>query len=309
MKIGIVGAGAMGSVYGAILSGSGNELWLLDVWKEHIEAIRGNGLRVEGASGDRTVRVNATLDAGDAGPCELVVVATKGHQTEAAVRSAAPMIGPATLVLTLQNGLGNAERMERLIGAENLLVGIAGGFGASVVGPGHVHHNGWEAIHLAEVRGGISDRLRAVAEVWEKAGFKVKVFDDLKPLIWGKLMGNVGFSPVCTLTALTMGEVLASPGAWSVSEALVREASAVAQAKGIRLPYDEPVSWVREFGSKMPKARPSMSLDIIAGRRSEIDSINGGVVQEAEALGVPVPVNRLMVSLVKALEEGRLARG
>jgi 2-dehydropantoate 2-reductase len=145
--------------------------------------------------------------------------------------------------------------------------------------------------------------------VWKKAGFKVKVFDDLQPLIWGKLMGNVGFSPVCTLTALTMGEVLASPEAWSVSEVLVKEAFAVAQAKGIKRPYDEPVRWVREFGSKMPLARPSMWLDINAGRRSEIDSINGGVVREAEALGVQVPVNRVMVSLVKALEEGRLARG
>ncbi len=309
MKIGIVGAGAMGSVYGAILADAGNELWLLDVWKEHIDAIRQRGLRVEGASGDRTVRVNCTLDARDAGACDLVVVATKGHQTEAAVRDAAPMIGPASLVLTLQNGLGNAERMERLIGARNLLVGIAGGFGASVVGPGHIHHNGWEAIHLAEVRGGISDRLNAVAEVWKTAGFKVRAFDDLQPLIWGKLMGNVGFSPVCTLTGLTMGEVLASADAWSVSEALVGEAVAVARAKGVTLPYDDPLRWVREFGSKMPLARPSMWLDINAGRRSEIDSINGGIVGEAEALGVPVPVNRLMVRLVKALEEGRLARG
>lgn len=307
MKVGIVGAGAMGSVYGGILGDAGNEVWLLDVWKEHIEAIRARGVRVEGASGDRTVRVNATLDAREAGVCELVVVATKAMDTEAGVKNAATMIGPDTLVLTIQNGIGNAERMERLVGAKNLLVGIAGGFGASVVGPGHVHHNGWEAIHLGEFQGGVTERLDRVAGVWQKAGFRVRVFEDIQPLIWGKLMGNVGFSTVCTVTGLTVGEVIASPEAWSISEALVREAFAVAQAKKITLPYAEPVRWVREFGSKMPGARPSMWQDIEAGRRTEIDSINGGVVREAEALGVPVPVNRVMVSLVKALEGKRLA--
>jgi 2-dehydropantoate 2-reductase len=306
MKIGIVGAGAMGSVYGGILGDAGNEVWLLDVWKEHIEAIRTKGIRVAGASGDRTVRVNATLAAREAGACELVIVATKAMDTEAGVRNAAAMIGPDTLVLTIQNGIGNAERMERLVGAKNLLVGIAGGFGASVVGPGHVHHNGWEAIHLGEFHGGVTERLNRVAEVWKKAGFRVRVFEDIQPLIWGKLMGNVGFSTVSTVTGLTIGEIIASPEAWSITEALVREAFAVAQAKKITLPYDDPVRWVREFGSKMPNARPSMWQDLEAGRRSEIDSINGGVVREAEALGVPVPVNRVMVSLVKALEAKRI---
>ncbi|MFQ5897201.1 MAG: ketopantoate reductase family protein [Candidatus Methylomirabilia bacterium] len=305
MKIGIVGAGAMGSVYGAILGDAGNEVWLLDVWKEQIEAIRARGVRVEGASGDRTVGVNATLDAKEAGVCELLIVATKAMDTEAAVKNAAPMIGAETLLLTIQNGLGNAERMERLVGAKNLLVGIAGGFGASVVGPGHVHHNGWEAIHLGEFQGGLSERLNRVAEVWRKAGFKVRVFDDIQPLVWGKLMGNVGFSAVCTVTGLTVGEVIASPEAWSITEALVREAFAVAQAKKIVLPYDDPVRWVREFASKMPRARPSMLQDMEAGRRTEIDSINGGVVREAEALGVPVPVNRVMCSLVRTMETGR----
>lgn len=303
MKIGIVGAGAMGSVYGGILGDAGNEVWLLDVWKEHIEAIRQRGARVEGASGDRTVRVNATLDAREAGSCELLVVATKAMDTEAAVENARPMIGPATLVLTIQNGLGNAERMERLVGPKNLLVGIAGGFGASVVAPGHVHHNGWEAIHLGELAGGITDRLDRIAEVWKKAGFRVRVFDDIQPLIWGKLIGNVGFSAICTITGLRVGQVLDNPWASSVMEANVREAFAVAQAKKIKLSYDDPVAWIREFGAKIPNAQPSMLQDVLAGRRTEIDSLNGAVVREAELLGIPAPMNHAVTLLVKALEE------
>lgn len=303
MKIGIVGAGAMGSVYGGILGDAGDEVWLLDVWKEHIEAIRQRGVRVEGASGDRTVRVNATLDATEAGVCELVIVATKAMDTEAGVKNATPMIGPDTLVLTIQNGLGNAERMERLVGSKNLLVGIAGGFGASVVAPGHVHHHGWESIHLGEFSGAISGRLQQVARVWEKAGFRVKVFDDIQPLIWGKLMGNVGFSAVCTITGLRVGQVLKNPWASSVVEANVREAFAVAQAKKIRIAYDDPVAWVREFGAKIPDAQPSMLQDILAGRRTEIDSLNGAVAEEAERLSLPAPMNRAVTVLVKALEE------
>ncbi len=303
MKIGIVGAGAMGSVYGGILWDAGNEVWLLDVWREHIEAIRARGLRVEGASGDRTVRVNVTLDAGKAGPCELVVVATKAMDTEAAVKNAAPMIGPDTLVLTIQNGLGNAERMARLVGPKNLLVGIAGGFGASVVAPGHVHHNGWDAIHLGEFSSGTTDRLKRVAEVWKKAGFRVQIFDDIEPLIWGKLIGNVGFSAVCTITGQRVGQVLNNSWAWSVVKANVSEAFAVAQAKKIRLPYDDPVAWVTAFGGKIPNAVPSMLQDMLAGRRTEIDSLNGAVAREAELLGVPAPMNTAVTLLVKALEE------
>jgi len=308
MKIGIVGSGAMGSVYGGILGEGGNEIWLLDVWKAHIDAIRADGIRVQGASGDRTVRVNATLDAKEAGPCELVIVSTKGYDTEAGVRNAAPMIGPDTLVLTLQNGLGNAEKMESLIGPKNLLVGIAGGFGGSVVGPGHVHHNAWEAINIGEFQGVITPRLNGVVAVWANAGFKAKAFDDIQSLVWSKLLGNVGFSPVCTMTQQRMGEVIANPSSWAITEALVKEAFAVAQAKMVKLTYDDPVAWVREYGSKMPKTRPSMWLDIEAGRRCEIDTINGGIVNEADALGIPVPVNMTMVNLVKALERKATAK-
>ena len=156
MKIGIVGSGAMGSVYGALLADAGNDVWMFDKWPEHVEAMRTRGLRCEGASGDRTVAVNATTRAAEAGACELAIVATKVMDIEAALADARAMIGPETLVLAIQNGLGNVERVQRVLGAENLLFGIAGGFGAELKAPGHVHHNGMEAINLAELQGGIS---------------------------------------------------------------------------------------------------------------------------------------------------------
>jgi 2-dehydropantoate 2-reductase len=302
MKIGIVGSGAMGSVYGALLADAGNELWMFDQWQEHVAAMRSKGLRCTGASGDRTVTVNATTEAADAGPCELVVVATKGMHIEAAVQAAAPMIGSESLVLTIQNGLGNVERLQAVLGPDNLLFGIAGGFGAEMRGPGHAHHNGMEAINLAELQGGVSARLERVAEVWRAAGFKVATFDDLWPVLWSKLIANVAFSAICAATGMRVGQVRANEAAWGIAQACVREAVAVARAKGIELAYDDPVQWVSDFAAKIPNARPSMYQDVLAGRRSEIDTIQGGVVSEGEKLGIPTPTCALMVQLVKALE-------
>jgi 2-dehydropantoate 2-reductase len=309
MKIGIVGSGSMGSVYGALLADAGNELWMFDRWREHVDAMRSKGLRCTGASGDRTVPVNATVEAAAAGQCELVVVATKVMDIEAGVRAAAAMIGPETPVLTIQNGLGNIERIQRVLGPENLLFGIAGGFGAEMKAPGHVHHNGMEAINLAELRGGITDRLERIAEVWRQAGFKVATFADLWPVVWSKLIANVAFSAICTVTGMRVGQVRANEAAWRIACACVAEGAAVAKAEGVTLAYDDPVQWVSDFAGKIPHARPSMYQDLLAGRRSEIDSIQGGVVAEGRKLGVPTPTCALMVQLVKALQAKHQAHG
>lgn len=302
MKIGIVGSGAMGSVYGALLADAGNQVWMLDRWQEHVAAMAAGGLRCEGASGDRTVAVKATTDATEAGVCELVVVATKVMDIESALGGALAMVGPDTLVLSIQNGLGNVARVQRVLGPDNLLFGIAGGFGAAMVGPGHVHHHGMEAINLAELGSGVSPRLERVAEVWRGAGFTVAVKADLVPLVWSKLIANVAFSAVCAITGMRVGQVRQCAPAWAIARACVEETAAVAAAKGITLAQDDPVAWVAEFATKIPDARPSMYQDVLAGRRSEIGTIHGGVVAEAAPLGVPVPTCALMVQLVETLE-------
>jgi 2-dehydropantoate 2-reductase len=309
MKIGIIGSGAMGSVYGALLADAGNELWMFDQWRDHVAAMRERGLRCEGASGDRTVRVQATTDAAHAGRCELAIVATKVMDIEAAVGAARPMIGPDTVVLGIQNGLGNVDRLQRALGPENLLFGIAGGFGAELKGPGHVHHNGMEAINLAELAGGITPRLERVAEVWRAAGFTVNVYADLWPVVWSKLVANVALSAICAATGMRVGQARANEWSWGIARACVEEAVAVASAKGIALAYDDPVRWVSEFAGKIPNARPSMYQDLLAGRRSEIDAIHGGVVAEGAKVGVATPTCALMVRLIKALEAKTQAHG
>lgn len=303
VRIVVIGTGAMGSVYAGLLADAGLDVWAVDSWADHIEAIRRDGLRVSGASGDRVARLEASTDARDAGPADLVIIATKASGVEAAAEAARGILAPEGLVLTIQNGLGSAERVAAIVGKHRTLIGVVGGFGASMRAPGHAHHNGWEFLRLGEYDGGLSPRLEGVAELWRKGGFRVLLFEDIHQLIWEKFICNVAFSGTCTLTGLTIGEVLADPGAWQVASGCATEAHAVARAKGIRVDIDDPSAYVRAFGEKIPNARPSMLLDHMAGRRSEIDVINGSVPRVGAEVGVPTPVNATVVALVRAREK------
>ena len=302
MKIAIVGCGAMGSVYAALLAAAGHDIWAIDSWPEHVDAMRTKGLRLEGASGDRTVPLHASIRAADAGPCDLVIIATKAMHVEQAAEASRAIVGPETLVLSIQNGLGGPDTAARVLGKERLMVGVVGGFGASMRGPGHAHHNGWELVRLGELSGPITPRLEQVAEVWRSGGFKVKCFDDIDQLVWEKLICNVCFSGTCAMTELTIGQVMEDPDAWEVASGCATEAYLVARAKGVKLDIDEPVAYVRNFGSKIPNARPSMLLDHMAGRMSEIDAINGAIPVAGKALGVPTPYNTVVSALVRAKE-------
>ncbi len=302
MKIAILGCGAMGSVYAGLLSSAGHEVWAVDTWRDHVAAMRTKGLRVEGASGDRTVKLNATQTASDAGVCDLVIIATKARDVAAAARSAQPLLGAKTLVLSIQNGLGGPDVTASVLGRERVAVGVVGGFGASMRGPGHAHHNGMELVRLGELVGPVTPRLEAVAEVWRSGGFKVKCFDDIDQLVWEKLVCNACFSGTCAVTERTVGEVMADPDAWRVASGCAAEAYAVARKRGIKLGFDEPVAYVRDFGSKIPNARPSMLLDLMAKRRSEIDAINGAIPPAAQAVGLAAPYNEVIAGLVRAKE-------
>jgi 2-dehydropantoate 2-reductase len=293
MKIAIVGTGAMGSVYAALFASAGHEVWAIDRWREHVDAMRKNGLRVEGASGDRTVKVSATTDPREAGPCDLVVLATKAMHVSQAAQALEPLLGPQTPVLSIQNGLGGPDTAASILGKDRVMVGVVGGFGASMRAPGHAHHNGWELVRLGEFGGPITERLKNVEEVWRGAGFRVKVFDDIDQLVWEKLLCNCAYSGPCAIAECTIGEVMADPDLSRISASCAAEGFAVAKERNIKLGFADPVAYVRDFGSKIPHARPSVLLDLMARRKSEIDVINGSI---------PRPTNQALTALVKAKE-------
>jgi 2-dehydropantoate 2-reductase len=302
VKIAIVGTGAMGSVYAGLFASAGHEVWAIDRWREHVDAMRARGLRLEGASGDRTVQVNATTDAREAGACDLVILATKAMHVAQAAESVKALLGPETPVLSIQNGLGGPDTAAGILGRERVMVGVVGGFGASMRGPGHAHHNGMELVRLGEFGGPVTPRLRKVEEAWRGAGFRVKVFDDIDQLVWEKLVCNCAYSGPCGISERTTGEVMDDPDLSKVSAACASEAYAVARAKGVKLDFTDAVAYVRDFGSKIPKARPSVLLDLLAKRKSEIDVINGSIPRVAKQLGLAAPVNEAVTQLVRAKE-------
>jgi len=303
VKIAVFGAGAMGSVYAGLLADAGHEVRVVDLWAEHVAAINARGLRVEGASGDRTMRgIHATTDPAEAGACDLYIIATKAAAVGAAARAVAAVMGPDSLVLTIQNGLGAGERIAQHMPTGNVLLGVAEGFGASMRGPGHVHHNAMKRIRIGEMQGGLSDRLEALARVWRGAGFTVEAFADIDRLIWEKFLCNVTFSAPCTVFGCSIGVLMDNAEWWAIALGCMREAHALARAEGVDLRVDDPEAYVTEFGRRMPEARPSMLLDHQTGRPSEIDAINGMVPVLGRRHAMPTPYNEVLTAVVKARE-------
>ena len=303
MKIAVIGTGAMGSIYAGLLADAGNEVWAIDLWEEHLAAIRDQGLRVEGASGDRVVKgINVSTVAADAGECDLIIVATKASGVEPAARAIAQNVQKNTIVLAMQNGLGAGERTSQYLPKENIILGVAAAFGASMKGPGHAHHNGMELIRVGEIEGGLTERVEHVAQLWREAGFNVKAFERIDQLIWEKFICNVTFSAPCTVFNRTIGAMMADPHSWKISLGCAIEAYTAARAKGIPLSFDDPEKYVTAFGNKLIDARPSMLLDHLAGRRSEIDAINGMVPVVAAEVGTTAPYNEVVSAIVRSRE-------
>ena len=301
MKVAIVGCGAMGSIYAALFASAGHEVVAVDPNEDHVAAINRDGLRVWGASGDRTVRIAAHTRAPQL-DVDLVVCAVKARYVASAAESLRQLLGTDTPVLTIQNGLGSAELLAEVVGAERLIVGVAQGFGASLPEPGVAHHNDMKAIRIGAFGDLDRSSVESVARVWSAAGFDVAAADDIVAMQWEKLICNVAYSAPCAITGLTVGQVRDHAQAGEVSRAAATEAYDVALALGIALRFDDPVREVREFAGRMPDAKPSVLLDVEAGRVSEVDVINGAVPLQGAKVGMTAPVNATLTALVRTLE-------
>ncbi len=303
MKIAIVGTGAMGAVYAALLRKSGHEVWAIDPWREHLDAIETDGLRVSGASGSYVVdgfQVGAT--PADAGPSDLWVVATKAADVDQVAAAIATLLRPHDVVMPFQNGLGAGERVARHIPEDQIVIGIAEGFGSSIPEPGSVHHNGMRLIRIGEMGGGMTERVRQIERMWCDAGFNVRAFADVDRMIWEKFLCNVTLSAPTAAFDVTVGELMANPETWTVALACMMEAYRLGTARGITFSFDDPVRYVTEFASTIRDASPSMRLDLLARRRSEIDVINGQVVELSRELGLDAPYNQSLCAVLRARE-------
>jgi len=303
MKIGIVGTGAMGGVYAALLGKAGHEVWAIDVWQEHLEAIASDGLHVSGASGTYVVdgiRIGRT--PADAGPCELWIISTKAADVDEPLEGIVALLRPDDVVMPLQNGLGAGERVARRVPPEQIVVGIAEGFGASIPEPGSVHHNGMRLIRIGEMRGGLTERVQQIEGVWRDAGFEVRAFADIDRMVWEKFLCNVTLSAPTAVFDVTVGELMSNPETWAIALGCTMEAYRLGLARGVEFSFDDPVRYVTEFASTIPNASPSMRLDHLARRRSEIDVINGMVVELSREMGLDAPYNETLCAVLRSRE-------
>lgn len=301
MKIAVVGCGAMGSVYAGRLAAVGHEVIGVHRGGEHVAAMAADGLEVQGPDGTIRARLRAT-GAAPQEPVDLVVIAVKAADAGTAAEEARPLIGPATVVLTIQNGIGAAEEVAAAVGPSRLAVGVAGGFGAELRRPGVVSHEAMRLIQIGPYDAGADLDLERVVEAWRQGGFTVEIAPDIRAVQWSKLIRNAAYSAICALTGLTIGEVAEHPRLGPVSRDAAREAWAVATALGVRHGVEDPERHVVEFAELMPAARPSALVDLERGRPTEVGVINGAVVRYGVELGVPVPVSTTLTALVAGRE-------
>jgi 2-dehydropantoate 2-reductase len=293
----------MGSLFGGLLAQGGNDVTLVDVAREAVDTINAQGLRIEDASGPgQTVGVRATTNPGEVGPVDLIIVFVKCYHTEAAISSAAPMIGEQTTILSLQNGWGNAPRIAAIAGQERLLVGVTYHSGV-LREPGVVQHAGRGMTFIGELDGKLTERLSRVADVLRAAGLEVTPSETVLKEIWSKLALNVCTLPTSALLRFRAGQLVEHEGTLLLMRDLLREAVAVAQAQGIALDENERWETITGLLRRAAGGKSSMLQDVERGRQTEIDVINGAIVAAGREAGIATPYNETMVRLIKALEE------
>ena len=300
MKIGIIGAGAMGCLYGAKLSEHPeNDVFLVDVWKEHVDLIQSSGLEMEENGRIRQYRkVRASCSAEQIGCCDLVIVFVKSTLTRQAVRENRSLFGTDTIALTLQNGLGNIDILCEEIGASHVIAGTTA-HGATMLGPGKMRHAGCGTTIIGELDGSCTKRLETIACIFRNADLETELSDNVLGLVWDKLMVNVGINALTGITGLQNGNLLDYPEIEELLEAAVREAQSVAQSKGIKLNFQDPAGHTKDVCRATANNRSSMLQDILNGKQTEIDMINGAIVREGAAEGIDTPVNHVLTNLIR----------
>ena len=302
MKIAVVGAGAMGSLFGALLAEAGNEVWLYDVWLEHVQTINQAGLRIEREGKTRTVDIRATDDPEQIGRAELVIIFVKSSRTSSAAETAQTIAGSDGSVMTLQNGMGNADVIAEFIEPERILAGTTS-HGATMLGPGSIRHAGSGPTTIgpwAQGEGGVQ-RAGQFAEFFNRAGIKTDSVADVRSVVWNKLLINIGINAITALTNIKNGQILDLEITRELSQAAVNEAINVARELNIKI-HDEAVDIVFKVAEATALNRSSMGQDVDSLRQTEITAINGFIVREAKRLGLEAPVNFALTALVQTLE-------
>jgi len=302
MKIAVVGAGAMGSLFGVLLAEGGNDVCLHDVRVEHVNAVNANGLTVEHEGKTRTVKIKATCEPEKIGQVELAIIFVKSTHTQSAAATAHELVGTNGLVMTLQNGMGNADIIAGVINPKQILAGTTA-HGATMLGAGKIRHAGRGSTTIGMWAPGQKGfaRARQFADFFTRAGIETEAVKDVRNVIWHKLFINIGINAITALTGIKNGQILDLEVTRELSRTAVNEAIAVARAEGLKVP-EETVEQVFKVAEATTVNRSSMGQDVDNHRKTEIGAINGFIVREAKRLGLKAPVNETLTALIETME-------
>jgi 2-dehydropantoate 2-reductase len=310
-KVVVVGAGAMGGLFGGLLAEGGLDVTLVDAWPEHIAAIKQNGLRIVGVGGDRAIKVKATTDAAEVKSADVVLFQCKAFANAPAANSVKHLFGGATVAITFQNGLGNEQALGAILGERNVLGGLTAQAGLAE-GPGVVRNFGDLPTYIGEMSGGLSERAVAIANAFTAHGLPVTASAEIKRDKWKKLLGNVALGAISAVTDMRSVEIMRIPELQEIVFRAVDEAAAVAGAEGIALDVAEArevlMRLVDPSGGGTGNSKSSMREDIIRRRRTEIDTIHGAVARLARQHKVATPTIDTMVAMVKGLQSQYLGQ-
>jgi len=301
MKIAIIGAGAMGSLYGGYLAKAGNEVFLLDVWQEHVDAINQQGLVIQEGEDEVKTHPQAVTSHQEIGTADVVIVFVKSIHTGNAVKHNLNLVGENTLLLTLQNGYGNAEAMAEYVDPDKIIVGTTAQ-GATLLGPGLIRHAGKGATHIGKFTGGRDAKVENLAEMLRQAGFETKVSEQAMEMIWAKLFINVGINALTGLLNIANGQLLHCEETLALMKLAVGEAVAVANAAGMAFDPEKVLADVKKIAEATGENRSSMLQDLTHQRKTEIDMINGAIVTQGRLYGMDTPVNETLTRLIKSKE-------
>ena len=301
--VAVIGAGAMGCLFGGLLAEGGLDVTLVDVWQDHVDRINRHGLQIVGYGGDRHIPIRATTDPSGLDPVDVVFVQCKAPYTKTAVRRVLHLLREDTVAISFQNGLGNEENIGEVIGMERVLGGVTAQ-GAAVEGPGAVRNFGDLPSHIGEMPGGLSERSQRIAAALSQAGLQTAATADIRNAIWKKLLANIAISPTSAIANLTIKEVFAIPELKETAFAALDEAALVARAEGVALDLAETREVIDQIAGPTGTGenKSSLCVDILNRRPSEVDVISGAVVRLGKKHGIPTPVNRTLVAAVKGLE-------
>jgi 2-dehydropantoate 2-reductase len=293
MKVAVVGAGAVGCYYGGMLARAGHDVTLIGR-PQHVEAIVRQGLRLETQTFDERIRVSASSEGSAVRSAQLVLFCVKSTDTESAAAAIKPHLAPDALVLSLQNGVENADRLRAILPQDVLAAVVY--IGTEMAGPGHVRHHGRGELIIERSRA--SDEL---AQALIAAGVPTEISDNVRGALWAKLILNCAYNALSAITQLPYGRLVKGAGITAVMRDVVDECLAVAKADDVTIPGDVDAA-IRKIAETVPGQYSSTAQDLARGKPSEIDHLNGVIVRRGEALGVATPVNRLLHAIVKLLE-------